>query len=321
MSKLSETIKDLEKNFGKGILQNMGDTTSIQAECISTGSMILDKALGCGGVPCGRITEIYGPESSGKTTIALHVIAQAQMLGKVCAFIDAEHALDMQYAEAIGVDKSKLFLSQPDYGEQALEITNKLIETGDIGVIVVDSVAALTPRAEIEGEMGDSHMALQARLMSQALRKMTSSIHRTNTVVIFINQLRMKIGIVFGNPETTSGGNALKFYSSVRMDVRRAQALKNANEQIGNLTRVKVVKNKMAPPFKVAEFEIKYGTGIDAISEIVILGVKSGIIEKSGSWYSYNGERIGQGSEKVREFLIDNEDTLSEIKGAINGPN
>jgi recombination protein RecA len=286
-------------------------------EAVSTGSLGLDVALGIGGLPRGRVIEIYGPESSGKTTLSLQVIAEAQKLGGTAAFVDAEHALDPGYAEKLGVDVDELLVSQPDTGEQALEITDMLVRSGSIDVVVVDSVAALTPKAEIEGDMGDSHMGLQARLMSQALRKLTGNIKRSNTMVIFINQIRMKIGVMFGNPETTTGGNALKFYASVRMDIRRIGAIKKGDEIIGNETRVKVVKNKMAPPFKQAEFQILYGEGISREGEIIDMGVKQGFVDKAGAWYSYNGERIGQGKENVREFLKQNPDIAADIEAKI----
>jgi len=296
----------------------MGDGTAIgNIEAISTGSLGLDIALGIGGVPRGRIVEIYGPESSGKTTLTLHVVAEAQKQGGTCAFVDAEHALDPQYAEKLGVNIDELLVSQPDTGEQALEITDMLVRSGAVDVVVVDSVAALTPKAEIEGDMGDSHVGLQARLMSQALRKLTANIKRSNCVVIFINQIRMKIGVMFGSPETTTGGNALKFYASVRMDIRRIGAIKKGDEVIGNETRVKVVKNKVAPPFKQVEFQILYGEGISREGEIIDLGVKQGIIEKSGAWYAYNGDRIGQGKENVRQFLKENPEIAADIEQRI----
>jgi recombination protein RecA len=284
---------------------------------VSSGSLGLDIALGVGGLPRGRVVEIYGPESSGKTTLTLHVIAEAQKLGGTCAFVDAEHALDPQYAGKLGVDVDNLLVSQPDTGEQALEITDMLVRSGAVDVVVVDSVAALTPKAEIEGEMGDSHMGLQARLMSQALRKLTGNIKRSNTMVIFINQIRMKIGVMFGNPETTTGGNALKFYASVRLDIRRIGAIKKGDEVIGNQTRVKVVKNKISPPFKQTEFEILYGEGISRLGEVIDLGVANGFIDKSGSWYSYKSDRIGQGKENVRQFLKENPAIAVEIEAAV----
>jgi recombination protein RecA len=315
---LSAALSQIEKQFGKGAVMRMGDVSAVRdVDAISTGSLGLDVALGIGGLPRGRVIEIYGPESSGKTTLTLQVIAEAQKVGGTAAFVDAEHALDPSYAEKLGVDVDELLVSQPDTGEQALEITDMLVRSGSIDVVVVDSVAALTPKAEIEGDMGDSHMGLQARLMSQALRKLTGNIKRSNTMVIFINQIRMKIGVMFGNPETTTGGNALKFYSSVRMDIRRIGAIKKGDEIIGNETRVKVVKNKMAPPFKQAEFQILYGEGISREGEIIDMGVKQGFVDKAGAWYSYNGERIGQGKENVREFLKQNPDIAAEIEGKI----
>lgn len=301
---LSAALSQIEKQFGKGSVMRMGDAPATRdLEVIPTGSLTLDVALGCGGLPRGRIVEIYGPESSGKTTLTLEVIAQAQKLGGVAAFIDAEHALDPSYAEKIGVNLDELLVSQPDTGEQALEIADMLVRSGGVDVVVVDSVAALTPKAEIEGEMGDSHVGLQARLMSQALRKLTANIKRSNTLVIFINQIRMKIGVMFGSPETTTGGNALKFYASVRLDIRRLGAIKSGDEVIGNETRVKVVKNKVAPPFRNAEFEIIYGEGVSREGELVDLGVNHELIQKSGSWYSYEGDRIGQGKDNVKTFL------------------
>ena len=315
---LSAALSQIEKQFGKGAVMRMGDVSAVRdVDAISTGSLGLDVALGIGGLPRGRVIEIYGPESSGKTTLTLQVIAEAQKVGGTAAFVDAEHALDPSYAEKLGVDVDELLVSQPDTGEQALEITDMLVRSGSIDVVVVDSVAALTPKAEIEGDMGDSHMGLQARLMSQALRKLTGNIKRSNTMVIFINQIRRKIGVIFGNPETTTGGNALKFYSSVRMDIRRIGAIKKGDEIIGNETRVKVVKNKMAPPFKQAEFQILYGEGISREGEIIDMGVKQGFVDKAGAWYSYNGERIGQGKENVREFLKQNPDIAAEIEGKI----
>ena len=315
---LSAALSQIEKQFGKGAVMRMGDVSAVRdVEAVSTGSLGLDVALGIGGLPRGRVIEIYGPESSGKTTLTLQVIAEAQKAGGTAAFVDAEHALDPSYAEKLGVDVDELLVSQPDTGEQALEITDMLVRSGSIDVVVVDSVAALTPKAEIEGDMGDSHMGLQARLMSQALRKLTGNIKRSNTMVIFINQIRMKIGVMFGNPETTTGGNALKFYASVRMDIRRIGAIKKGDEIIGNETRVKVVKNKMAPPFKQAEFQILYGEGISREGEIIDMGVKQGFVEKAGAWYSYNGERIGQGKENVREFLKQNPDIAADIEGRI----
>jgi len=307
----------IERQFGKGSIMKLGSQPIIDVPVISTGSIALDLALGIGGLPRGRVIEVYGPESSGKTTLALHAVANAQKQGGIAAFIDAEHALDTSYAKKLNVNCDDLLVAQPDTGEQALEIADMLIRSGAIDVIVIDSVAALVPRAEIEGEMGDSHMGLQARLMSQALRKLTGSISKTMTSLIFINQIRMKIGVVFGNPETTTGGNALKFYSSVRLEIRRSTAIKDGQEITGNRTRVKVVKNKMAPPFKSAEFDIMYGEGISRTGEIVDLGVEAGIIDKSGSWYSYNGERIGQGRENVKSFLHDNKDLLETLSDTI----
>jgi recombination protein RecA len=301
---LAAALSQIEKQFGKGSVMRLGDAgATYEVDTIPTGSLGLDIALGVGGIPRGRVIEIFGPESSGKTTLTLAIIASAQGAGGTAAFVDAEHALDPVYAEKLGVKVNDLLVSQPDTGEQALEITDMLVRSGAIDVVVVDSVAALTPKAEIEGEMGDQHMGLQARLMSQALRKLTGNIKRSNTIVIFINQIRMKIGVMFGNPETTTGGNALKFYSSVRMDIRRIGAIKNGEEVVGSMTRVKVVKNKVAPPFREAEFEIMYGSGISKEGELIELGVLHNLVEKSGSWYSYNGERIGQGKENVRTFL------------------
>jgi recombination protein RecA len=315
---LAAALGQIEKQFGKGSVMRLGDGAGIRdIDSISTGSIGLDVALGIGGLPKGRVVEIYGPEASGKTTIALQVVAEAQKTGGTAAFVDAEHALDPTYAEKLGVNVDELLVSQPDTGEQALEITDMLVRSGAVDVIVVDSVAALTPKAEIEGEMGDSHMGLQARLMSQALRKLTGNIKRSNAMVVFINQIRMKIGVMFGSPETTTGGNALKFYSSVRLDIRRIGAIKKGDEVIGNQTRVKVVKNKVSPPFKMAEFEILYGEGISREGEIIELGVDQGIIEKSGSWYSYGKDRIGQGKENVREYLRTNPDVAKEIETGI----
>jgi recombination protein RecA len=315
---LAAALGQIEKQFGKGSVMRLGDNaTARDIDAISTGSIGLDVALGIGGVPRGRVVEIYGPESSGKTTLTLQVVAEAQKKGGTAAFVDAEHALDPTYAEKLGVNVDELLVSQPDTGEQALEITDMLVRSGAVDVVVVDSVAALTPKAEIEGEMGDSHMGLQARLMSQALRKLTANIKRSNTLVIFINQIRMKIGVMFGSPETTTGGNALKFYSSVRLDIRRIGAIKKGDEVIGNQTRVKVVKNKVSPPFKMAEFEILYGGGISREGEIIDLGVQHGMIEKAGSWYSYGDDRIGQGKENVREFLKSNPEVSAEIEAKI----
>ncbi len=312
---LTAALGQIERQFGKGAVMRMGDGTAVRdIEVISTGSLALDVALGIGGVPRGRVIEIYGPESSGKTTLTLHVVAEAQKLGGTAAFIDAEHALDPGYAKKLGVNVDELLISQPDTGEQALEIADMLVRSGAVDVVVVDSVAALTPKAEIEGEMGDTHVGLQARLMSQALRKLTANIQRSNTMVIFINQIRMKIGVMFGSPETTTGGNALKFYASVRMDIRRIGAIKRGDEVIGNETRVKVVKNKMAPPFKEAHFEILYGEGISRLGEVIELGVKEGFIDKAGAWYSYNGERIGQGKENSRQFLKEHPEMAAEIE-------
>jgi recombination protein RecA len=315
---LSAALSQIEKQFGKGAVMRMGDIPAVRdVDVISTGSLGLDLALGIGGLPRGRVIEIYGPESSGKTTLTLQVIAEAQRAGGTAAFVDAEHALDPVYAEKLGVNVDELLVSQPDTGEQALEITDMLVRSGSVDVVVVDSVAALTPKAEIEGDMGDSHMGLQARLMSQALRKLTANIKRSNTMVIFINQIRMKIGVMFGNPETTTGGNALKFYASVRLDIRRIGAIKKGDEIIGNETKVKVVKNKVSPPFKQAEFQILYGEGISREGEIIDMGVSHGFIEKSGAWYSYNGERIGQGKDNVREFLKQNPDIATAVEGRI----
>ncbi len=315
---LDAALGQIERAFGKGSVMKLGQRESVvEAEAISTGSLGLDIALGIGGLPRGRIVEIYGPESSGKTTLALHVVAEAQRLGGTCAFVDAEHALDPAYAGKIGCDVGELLISQPDTGEQALEIADTLVRSGAIDVLVIDSVAALVPRAELEGEMGDTHVGLQARLMSQALRKLTSSISRSRCLVIFINQIRMKIGVMFGNPETTTGGNALKFYASVRLDIRRIGAIKDRDEIIGNQTRVKVVKNKMAPPFKVVEFDIMYGVGISKMGELLDLGVKAGVIEKSGSWFSYDSQRIGQGRENAKQFLKENPDIAEAIETRI----
>ena len=315
---LVAALGQIEKQFGKGSVMRLGDAgTAKGMDTVSTGSIGLDVALGIGGLPRGRVVEIYGPESSGKTTLTLQVVAEAQKLGGVAAFIDAEHALDPVYAGKLGVNVDELLVSQPDTGEQALEITDMLVRSGAVDVIVIDSVAALTPKAEIEGEMGDSHMGLQARLMSQALRKLTGNIKRSNTMVIFINQIRMKIGVMFGSPETTTGGNALKFYASVRLDIRRIGAIKKGDEIIGNQTRVKVVKNKVSPPFKMAEFEILYGFGISREGELIDHGVEQGIVDKAGSWYSYGKDRIGQGKENVREYLKAHPDTAAEIEAKI----
>ena len=315
---LEAAIGQIDQNFGKGSVMKLGQKDqALDIEAISTGSLSLDIALGIGGLPKSRIVEIYGPESSGKTTLALQAIAEAQKTGGVCAFVDAEHALDPTYARKLGVDTSELLISQPDTGEQALEIADTLVRSGAVSVLVVDSVAALTPRAELEGDMGDTHVGLQARLMSQALRKLTGSISKSNTMVIFINQIRMKIGVMFGSPETTAGGNALKFYSSVRLDIRRIGAIKEKDEIIGNQTRVKVVKNKVAPPFKVVEFDIMYGEGISKMGELIDLGAKANIIEKSGAWYSYKGEKIGQGKENSKQYLKNNVNIAAEIEMAI----
>ncbi|MCO5238090.1 MAG: recombinase RecA [Chitinophagaceae bacterium] len=314
---LKLTMDKIEKDFGKGSVMMMNEKGAREIETISTGSIGLDIALGVGGVPKGRIVEIYGPESTGKTTIAIHIIAEAQKKGGVCAIIDAEHAFDSIYAQKLGVDIDNLLISQPDYGEQALEIADRLILSGALDVVVIDSVAALVPKSELEGEMGDSKMGLQARLMSQALRKLTATISKTNTVCIFINQLREKIGIMFGNPETTTGGNALKFYASVRLDIRRMAQIKDGDEAIGNRVKVKVVKNKVAPPFRAAEFDIVYGEGISKAGEIIDLGVEMSIIQKSGSWYSYNSDKLGQGRDAVRQLLIDNPGLANEIEGKI----
>ncbi len=315
---LAAALSQIEKQFGKGSVMRYGDdTVEHDIQVVSTGSLGLDIALGVGGLPRGRVIEIYGPESSGKTTLTLQVIAEMQKLGGTCAFIDAEHALDVQYAARLGVNLEDLLISQPDTGEQALEITDALVRSGSIDLVVIDSVAALTPKAEIEGDMGDSLPGLQARLMSQALRKLTATIKRANCMVIFINQIRMKIGVMFGNPETTTGGNALKFYSSVRLDIRRIGSIKKGDEVIGNETRVKVVKNKVAPPFKQAEFDIMYGTGISREGEIIDLGVQAGIVDKAGAWYSYNGNRIGQGKDNVREYLKENPELAFEIENRV----
>ncbi len=317
---LSAALSQIERQFGKGAVMRMGDVQTLaDIEVVSTGSLALDAALGIGGLPRGRVIEVFGPEASGKTTLTLQVTAECQKTGGTVAFIDAEHALDPAYAEKLGVNVGDLLLSQPDTGEQGLEITDMLIRSGSVDLIVIDSVAALTPRAELEGDMGDSHVGLQARLMSQALRKLTANITKSNTMVIFINQIRMKIGVMFGNPETTTGGNALKFYSSVRLDIRRTGAIKKGDEIVGNETRVKVVKNKMAPPFRKAEFEIRYGEGISKLGELIDLGVTHGLIEKSGAWYSYRGERIGQGRDNARAYLQENAKSADEIEAALRG--
>ena len=315
---LDAALSQIERNFGKGSVMKLGQNAAVApAEAIPTGSIGLDIGLGIGGLPRGRVVEIYGPESSGKTTLSLHAVASAQKLGGVCAFVDAEHALDPAYCAKLGIDVDELLISQPDAGEQALEITDTLVRSGVSDVVVVDSVAALVPRAELEGEMGDIHVGLQARLMSQALRKLTSSISRSRCLVIFINQIRMKIGVMFGSPETTSGGNALKFYASVRLDIRRIGAIKDRDEVVGTQTRVKVVKNKMAPPFKVVEFDIMYGVGISRVGELIDHGLKAGLVEKSGSWYSYDSQRIGQGRENAKQFLADNPEMADTIEAAI----
>ena len=315
---LDAALGQIERAFGKGSIMKLGQREPVEAsDVISTGSLSLDIALGIGGLPRGRIIEIYGPESSGKTTLALHVIAEAQKTGGTCAFVDAEHALDPVYAKKLGVNVDELLISQPDAGEQALEIADTLVRSGAVDVLVVDSVAALVPRAELEGEMGDSHVGLHARLMSQALRKLTGSISRSKCMVIFINQIRMKIGVMFGNPETTTGGNALKFYASVRLDIRRIGAIKDKDLVIGNQTRVKVVKNKMAPPFRVVEFDIMYGEGVSKTGELIDLGVKAGVVDKSGSWFSYDGQRIGQGRENTRNFLKEHPEIAATIEAAI----
>ena len=315
---LTAALSQIEKQFGKGAIMRMGDGTAQRnVDVVSSGSLAIDVALGVGGLPRGRVIEIYGPESSGKTTLTLQVIAEAQKLGGTAAFVDAEHALDPQYAENLGVNVEDLLVSQPDTGEQALEITDMLVRSGAVDIVVVDSVAALTPKAEIEGEMGDRHVGLQARLMSQALRKLTANIQRSGCMVVFINQIRMKIGVMFGSPETTTGGNALKFYSSVRLDIRRIGSIKKGDEVIGNQTRVKVVKNKMAPPFRQAEFEILYGKGISKIGELIDLGVANGIVEKAGAWYSYEKDRIGQGKENSRAFLEDHPEMAAEIESRL----
>jgi recombination protein RecA len=316
---LEAALSQIERAFGKGSIMKLGANTAMEIEAVSTGSLGLDIALGIGGLPKGRIIEIYGPESSGKTTLALHCLAEAQKKGGICAFVDAEHALDPVYARKLGVNVDELLISQPDTGEQALEIADTLVRSGAVEILVIDSVAALTPKAELEGEMGDSLPGLQARLMSQAMRKLTASISKTNCMVIFINQIRMKIGVMFGSPETTTGGNALKFYASVRLDIRRIGAIKDRDEVVGNQTRVKVVKNKVAPPFKMVEFDIMYGEGISKVGELVDLGVVAGVVEKSGSWYSYSGERIGQGRDNAKAFLKANPDMANSIEAAIRG--
>ncbi len=310
---LSAALSQIERQFGKGSIMKLGDNNSMDVETVSTGSLGLDIALGAGGLPLGRVVEIYGPESSGKTTLTLEVIAQAQREGKICAFVDAEHALDPIYAEKLGVNINELLVSQPDTGEQALEICDMLTRSGAIDIIVVDSVAALTPKAEIEGDMGDSHMGLQARMLSQAMRKLTANLKKSNTMLVFINQIRMKIGVMFGNPETTTGGNALKFYASVRLDIRRIGAVKNGDEIVGNETRVKVVKNKVAPPFKQVEFQILYGEGINSLGELIDLGVKNGFVEKAGAWYSCNGERIGQGKANATKYLEEHPEMAKDL--------
>lgn len=314
---LSQAFKNIEKKYGKGAIMKMGEAPKVDVTVIPTGAINLDIALGVGGLPRGRVIEIFGPESSGKTTLTLHCIAEDQKLGNTCAFIDAEHAMDAEYAKRLGVNIDELILSQPDTGEQALDIAESLVRSGAVDLIVVDSVAALVPKAEIEGQMGDSHMGLQARLMSQALRRLTGIISKTNTTVIFINQLREKIGVMFGSPETTTGGRALKFYSSVRLDIRRIKTIQQGDNMVGNRTRVKVVKNKVAPPFKVVEFDIMYGTGISKSGVILDSAVDEDIVEKAGSWYSYNGEKLGQGREKVKQYLEENEDILNEIEAKL----
>lgn len=314
---LDAALSQIERSFGKGSIMKLGAGEALEIEAVSTGSLGLDIALGIGGLPRGRVIEIYGPESSGKTTLALHTIAEAQKKGGICAFVDAEHALDPIYARKLGVNVDDLLVSQPDAGEQALEIADTLVRSGAVDVLVVDSVAALTPRAELEGEMGDSLPGMQARLMSQALRKLTASISKSNTMVIFINQIRLKIGVMFGNPETTTGGNALKFYASVRLDIRRIGAIKDRDEVVGNQTRVKVVKNKVAPPFRQVEFDIMYGEGVSKMGELIDLGVKAGIVEKSGAWFSYDSQRLGQGRENAKQFMRDNPDIADEIEASI----
>jgi recombination protein RecA len=317
---LEAALSQIERNFGKGSIMKLGkNNKSMDVETVSTGSLGLDIALGVGGLPRGRVVEIYGPESSGKTTLALHTVAEAQKKGGICAFIDAEHALDPIYARKLGVNVDELLISQPDHGEQALEIADTLVRSGAVDVLVIDSVAALVPRAELEGEMGDTLPGLQARLMSQALRKLTASINKSNTMVIFINQIRMKIGVMYGSPETTTGGNALKFYATVRLDIRRIGAIKERDEVVGNQTRVKVVKNKLAPPFKMVEFDIMYGEGVSKTGELIDLGVKAGVVEKSGAWFSYDSQRIGQGRENAKAFLKANPDIAQKIESAIRG--
>jgi len=314
---IDAAVSQIERAFGKGSIMRLGQRETVETETVSTGSLGLDIALGIGGLPRGRVVEIYGPESSGKTTLALHTVAEAQKKGGVCAFVDAEHALDPVYANKLGVNVDDLLISQPDAGEQALEIADTLVRSGAVDVLVVDSVAALVPRAELEGEMGDTHVGLQARLMSQALRKLTASVARSRTMIIFINQIRMKIGVMFGNPETTTGGNALKFYSSVRLEIRRIGAIKDRDEMVGNQTRVKVVKNKLAPPFKMIEFDIMYGEGISKTGELIDLGLKAGLVEKSGSWFSYGSTRVGQGRENAKSYLRENPDVAVEIENKI----
>ncbi|MEA3297781.1 MAG: recombinase RecA [candidate division Zixibacteria bacterium] len=314
---LEAALTQIERSFGKGSIMRLGDSTVLEVEVISTGSLGLDRALGVYGIPRGRVTEVFGPESSGKTTLALHIIAEAQKAGGVAAFIDAEHALDATYARVLGVNTDNLLVSQPDTGEQALDITETLVRSGGVDIVVIDSVAALTPRAEIEGEMGDAHMGLQARLMSQALRKLTAIISKSKTAVVFINQIRMKIGVMFGNPETTTGGNALKFYSTVRLDIRKIATIKDTQEVIGSRTRVRVVKNKVAPPFRDAEFDIIYGKGISREGELIDLAVNNGIVDKSGSWFSYGSDRLGQGRENARQFLADHPDIHTEIQNRV----
>ena len=314
---LDAALAQIDKQYGKGSIMRMGEKGSMAIEAIPTGALPLDLALGVGGLPRGRVVEIYGPESSGKSTLAMHVVAEAQRNGGICAYVDAEHAMDPVYAKAIGVDIDQLLISQPDTGEQALEIVDMLIRSGALDVVVIDSVAALTPRAEIEGDMGDSHVGLQARLMSQALRKLTANLNKSNTICIFINQLREKIGVMFGNPETTTGGNALKFYASVRLDIRRMSQIKDGDEAVGNRVKVKVVKNKVAPPFKAAEFDIIFGEGISKTGEIIDMGVDLAIVQKSGSWYSYNGDKLGQGRDAVKHLLLDNPELAGEIEAKI----